>query len=134
MTEYRAGASDQEIFDSGLDRAGYARALSLQERTRTQESQRTANTIVGQERHGSRFYEGAEPLTKVKWKRELTQQREAEIRRAYTAWKQAGEFTTPEGRDIAANLGTYLGATLATGQAFSDWLRSDATKERYRTV
>jgi hypothetical protein len=132
--EYHAGASDQEIWESGLDRRGYARALAAQERQRILESQRTALTVQGVERNGSRFYEGGQPLTKVGWKKELDAQREAEIQRAYTAWKLAGEFTTIEGRTIAANLGNYLGATVRNGQAFSDWLRSGETAQKYGTT
>jgi hypothetical protein len=128
---YHAGASEQTIWESGLTRSGYARALAAQERQNTLKQQRQSNTVVGQERTGSRFYEGGEPLTKVKWKRELDAGREAEIQRQYTAWKSAGEFNTETGRNIAASLGNYLGATVKTGQAFSDWLRSDSTAQRY---
>jgi hypothetical protein len=131
--EYFAGASDQTIWESGLSRAGYARALQQQERTRRLEEHRAANTATVEQRSGSRFYEGGQPITKVGWKRELDAQRESEIQRQYTAWKKAGEFSTPEGRDIAAALGNYLGATRATGQAFSEWLRSESTAAKYST-
>jgi len=133
--EYFTGASDQTIFESGLSRAGYARALTSQTRTRRLEDQRQANTTPGQERNGSRFYEGGTPVTKLKaWQEQQRadapiEQTARELYQRIMLHKRAG---IPVNFDMAewANL---LGFTQETVRQSLDYFNSPECAKRFGT-
>jgi hypothetical protein len=135
--EYFAGASDQTIWESGLTRAGYARALQAQERQRTLESQRAANTVSNHEgRRSDRFMGAGEagiPISKHRLSEEnrrVTEQQATELYRRIVLHKRAG---IPVDHDKAA-LGNLLGYRVGTIREFEDYFHSDAARERFGEI
>jgi hypothetical protein len=127
---YYSGASDQEIYDSGLSRSGYARALAAENRARTLESARQANTVHGQERNGSRFMDaGGVPTSKVRWKQEDDLQRENTARELFQKIQLHKAAGIPVNFDVAA-FGNTLG--FQTPAEVVAYLRSPACASRFK--
>jgi hypothetical protein len=145
--EYVQFPSDQQIYDAGLSRAGYKLAYQTQQRTRKLEAQRQANTVQGVERHGSRFYEGGTPVTKLKaWQEQqranapveapvVAQQKTVQLppkrmddlaRQSYQAYFDTGKNGTEQGKALH-DFGVSQGICRSTACGFESESEVNAT-------